>query len=381
MAHFPLSPRFAKMLINSEKFDCVPYICAIVCALTVPDLLVTSTWTTETEDGEEVKVTKEGLKKIGTAQFKELGDLMALLRAVGLFEQSTNPIKFCFKNGLRYKAMNEIHKMGIQLLKEMNQVFPYSNIPMTMETTPPGSEMLEIIRKICTACLIDQVARKIPHGEMQDNKNLKNAYQLMDCDEPAFIHPSSTQFERLPEYVAYSELTRTSKLYMKYVFEIDLHLLPFIAPEFSEFSSPREFPPPKYDSVQDKIYCWLDGTYGPAQWRFRCIRKEMPKGYHRYLWFCYFFLDGQVCPFIKNYRNDLLAEPSTVLKSWAMMLPRTRFIREAIMRNDVDSYESLNRVWRNNPKFLLQEFREIDSRRKYMEVELNWPPQSGDPVL
>ncbi|GIX95650.1 putative ATP-dependent RNA helicase DHX37 [Caerostris extrusa] len=117
---------------------------------------------------EEVKVIKEGLKKIGT----RLGHFVGL-RAVGLFEQSTNPIKFfCPKNGIRYKAMNEIHEMGIQLLKK-----------------------------------------------------------LIDCDEPAFIHPSSTQFERFPEYVAYSELTWTSKLYMT----------------------------------------------SPAQWRFRCIRKEMPK--------------------------------------------------------------------------------------------------------
>ncbi|GIY89673.1 hypothetical protein CEXT_137321 [Caerostris extrusa] len=94
------------------------------------------------------KSDKGRTEKIGTAQFRELGDLMALLRAVGLFEQSTNPKKFCFKNGIRYKAMNEIHEMGIQLLKEMKQVFP------------------------------DQVARKIPCGETQDNKNLKKCLSV-----------------------------------------------------------------------------------------------------------------------------------------------------------------------------------------------------------
>ncbi|PRD23262.1 UNVERIFIED_CONTAM: ATP-dependent RNA helicase DHX37 [Trichonephila clavipes] len=69
-------------------------------------------------DEEEVKVVQEGIKKIGTGKSVRLGDVMVLLRAVALFEDSKNVVKFCIKNGIRFKAMAEIHKMSIQLLRE-----------------------------------------------------------------------------------------------------------------------------------------------------------------------------------------------------------------------------------------------------------------------
>ncbi|PRD25985.1 UNVERIFIED_CONTAM: ATP-dependent RNA helicase DHX37 [Trichonephila clavipes] len=51
MSRFPLSPRYAKMLLLSYKHNCIPYIVAIVCALTVPDLFLKTSTTTETENG------------------------------------------------------------------------------------------------------------------------------------------------------------------------------------------------------------------------------------------------------------------------------------------------------------------------------------------
>ena len=44
-----------------------------------------------------------------------LGDLMALLRAVGAWEFSGSPEDFCRRSGLRHKAMVEVRKLRQQL--------------------------------------------------------------------------------------------------------------------------------------------------------------------------------------------------------------------------------------------------------------------------
>ena len=41
MSHFPLSPRFAKILIIGNQLDCLPYIVALVSALSVGDPFLT----------------------------------------------------------------------------------------------------------------------------------------------------------------------------------------------------------------------------------------------------------------------------------------------------------------------------------------------------
>ena len=44
-----------------------------------------------------------------------LGDAMVLLKAVGAFECESDPMEFCDRNGLRYKAMVEARKLRRQL--------------------------------------------------------------------------------------------------------------------------------------------------------------------------------------------------------------------------------------------------------------------------
>ncbi|GBM59056.1 putative ATP-dependent RNA helicase kurz, partial [Araneus ventricosus] len=184
MSRFPLSPHYGKMLLLAYKNKCVPYIAAIVCALTVPDLFLTSSTTTENED--EIPLFFRGIRC-------NWGDVMVLLRTVALYENAKNRVKFCIRNGIRHKAMVEIDKMSIQLLKE--------TVSEDTKLSPPDDEILDTIRKIVTSCFIDQIARKVPHDEAKSEKALKKAYRCLECDELVFIHPSSTQFQRLPDYV------------------------------------------------------------------------------------------------------------------------------------------------------------------------------------
>ncbi|KAG8183596.1 hypothetical protein JTE90_025148 [Oedothorax gibbosus] len=378
MSRLPLSPRYAKMLLLALKHGCVRHIVAIVSSLTVPDIFLrTSVSTTNDEGEEETQVVQEGFKKIGAGvgNSQLLGDVMVLLRTAALYEQSKNKGKFCVKYCIAKKSMEEIQKMSWQLIREMNRNFPDFAIPLDAEITPPDDKLVATIRKILAACLMDRVAKKIPREDTKDEKSLKNAYRCLDSEDPVFIHPASTMFQRLPEYVVYTDIIESSKLYMKGVVEIDAEWLPELALSSCDLSPPLEEPPPSYSSEKDKIYCCSGGTFGPWQWDLPIVRVEMPKGPLRYKWFCRFFLEGEICPTLAQYVPCLLSPPDTMLKSWASSIPKTRYLLQAVISQEVDSRESLRKVWKKDPKYLLREYWEWLRDDKHLEVELQWPPK------
>ena len=54
-------------------------------------------------------------------------------------------------------------------------------------------------------------------NDQETKKEIKNAYQGLLLTEPIFIHPSSVLFKELPEFICYTEMVETSKMYMKNV--------------------------------------------------------------------------------------------------------------------------------------------------------------------
>ena len=53
MAEFPLSPRYAKMLVNGDQHGCLPYVIAAVCALSVGEVFVREDAVGRAEDDDE----------------------------------------------------------------------------------------------------------------------------------------------------------------------------------------------------------------------------------------------------------------------------------------------------------------------------------------
>ena len=63
---------------------------------------------------------------------------MVLLRVVGAAEYSVNNLEeFCFKNGLRLKAIKEIRKLRIQLTNQINLNVPDLNLILDPKLKPP----------------------------------------------------------------------------------------------------------------------------------------------------------------------------------------------------------------------------------------------------
>lgn len=81
---------------------------------------------------------------------------------------------------------------------------------------------LKVLRQLLTAAFIDQVAvRKDLTLEgsgagTQYATSSGVAYRALGIDDDVFIHPASVLFNRAPpDYVVFSEVVRTSRLWLK----------------------------------------------------------------------------------------------------------------------------------------------------------------------
>ncbi|CAG5120252.1 unnamed protein product, partial [Candidula unifasciata] len=162
MASFPVAPRYAKMLILARKYKVLPYVVALVAALSVDEIFVDSIQPSDVaENKEKLQIFKEKLSVFRSklaGNFLLLGDMMILLTAVGACEAEGCSPEFCTQLGVRFKAMREIRKLRIQLTNAANVVFQDDSLVVDPKLPPPSDEQALILRKVVLGGLADHVA-------------------------------------------------------------------------------------------------------------------------------------------------------------------------------------------------------------------------------
>lgn len=132
MALFPLSPRFAKMIVAGQQHGCLPYVIAIVCALSVGDPFIREANLGDDDevehDGGDKALTRAEIQHIRDPEVrakeerkalrktfyqvqqrhaalgKGTSDVFKFLSAVGAYEYEGGSEAFCDSNFLRIKA-------------------------------------------------------------------------------------------------------------------------------------------------------------------------------------------------------------------------------------------------------------------------------------
>ncbi|CAN7986144.1 unnamed protein product [Ixodes hexagonus] len=378
MSCFPVSPRYAKMLALSQQHGLLPYVVAVVAAMTVQEVFCNLGFSQETQSQEKHTRWKKVRETwAGQGHSLALGDVMVLLKAVGACEFVGCSPSFCEQHGLRYKAMVEIRKLRIQLTNELNLLIPNLGLSVDPKMDPPSDLQAKLIRQVVLMGFSDHIAKKMTDEERCSETEAaiaKNAYKSIEVDDPVFIHPNSVLSGKLPLFVMYQEIFETSKMFMRVVAEVEPEWLSVYAPKACTFSPPMEDPPPRYDKKKDKVFCFMTSTFGPHGWKMEAAEHEFPVGLDRFRWFARFLLEGQVLPFFKSYAKLLLSPPVTMVKSWARLQPRTEHLLKALVSQSADSREKLCEAWTSNPKYLLSEYLEWVQESLHNEVSLKWPP-------
>ncbi|RUS33841.1 hypothetical protein BC938DRAFT_483570 [Jimgerdemannia flammicorona] len=253
MAMFPLSPRFSKMLLIGQQHDCLPYVIAIVSALSVGDPFIKDYHLDDARPGDsddggsdnedvarrEVKeirreeVAEKERRKLARrmyykVQTKHAGldptsDILKLLNVVGAYEFAGATEKFCEDNFLRPKAMDEIHKLRGQLTNLITTNLPGVDVLVDPRMCPPTPIQLRALRQILAAGFIDSVALRADlasAGAAGKGRKFKSTrgvpYRVMWSDEDAYIHPGSVLYhDSPPEMVVYQEVFKASRVWLK----------------------------------------------------------------------------------------------------------------------------------------------------------------------
>nr|XP_039328310.1 probable ATP-dependent RNA helicase DHX37 isoform X2 [Saimiri boliviensis boliviensis] len=379
MATFPVAPRYAKMLALGRQHGCLPYAIAIVATMTVRELFEELDRPASSDEelarlkGKRARVAQMKRAWAGQGASLKLGDLMVLLGAVGACEYSGCTPQFCEANGLRYKAMMETRRLRGQLTTAVNAVCPEAELFMDPKMQPPTESQVTFLRQIVTAGLGDHLARRVQSEELLEDK-WRNAYKTPLLDDPVFIHPSSVLFKELPEFVVYQEIVETTKMYMKGVSSVEVQWIPALLPSYCQFDKPLEEPAPTYCPERGRVLCHRASVFYRVGWPLPAIEVDFPEGIDRYKHFARFLLEGQVFCKLASYQGCLLSSPSTMLKTWARLQPRTESLLRALVAEKVDCRDALLAAWKKNPRYLLAEYCEWLPQAMHPAVEKAWPP-------
>ncbi|KAK7203725.1 essential DEAH-box ATP-dependent RNA helicase specific to the U3 snoRNP [Myxozyma melibiosi] len=186
MSVFPLAPRFAKMVVIGQQFECLQYVIAIVATLSVGDPFLSEhelgieselldNADDENEDDEEddddlrkmnqgdIESNRRRRKEFYVVQRKFSGldptcDVLKMLSVVCAYEFADDAAEFCYKNFLRQKSMEEIHKLRQQLTHIVAINTPkLATLRFDTKLGLPSSVQVKALKQMVTAGFIDQV--------------------------------------------------------------------------------------------------------------------------------------------------------------------------------------------------------------------------------
>ncbi|CAE6510083.1 unnamed protein product [Rhizoctonia solani] len=208
MSLFPVSPRFSKMLVVHSAF------------------------------GKGTSDIFRWLSVIGAYEFEHNRGLGTLRKG-----NESAVEKFCRENFVRPKAMEEIHKLRGQIAHIVISAFPETEKELSGIMKLPSENQIKLLRQIITSGFIDQIAVRKDYIEKQTGVKRTSArgvpYQAIGVKEDVFIHPSSVLFAGPPpDFVAFQDVVRTSRVWLKVITRVNPSWLPTLGPSLSTYSKP-----------------------------------------------------------------------------------------------------------------------------------------------
>ncbi|KAG7391043.1 ATP-dependent RNA helicase dhx37 [Phytophthora boehmeriae] len=384
LVKFPVATRFAKMLLLAQKLNVIEYTIAIVAGLSGHSPFIHAVDRREKEKnaeddggGDEKKTELEEMEKEWReaeemrkhAQWVDQeSDVLSLLRAAGAYAYTGGSSQFCKDNHLHEKTMQNMLKLRQQLTRIVNKLYAEENgftpVALKPKMPPPDLETQGVLRQIVAAGFLDQVAKRVPAGTITEGTKIERncAYVAAtgNVKEAVYIHPHSSVFtpnpSKLPQFVVYQHIMRTTRAYMKMVTAVEPEWLAGIGKNtpLCKYAPPLAEPAPFYHPELDEVQCYAKAQYGIHQWSLPAARIAFPESgsaeskdglADKYRWFAKFLLDGQVIPGLLPF-SGALKEPSHTLirkkfdKKIQLLVAKLQKTRVASRRALVDKWSA-----------------------------------------
>ena len=240
MADFPMDPARAKMLIASVDLECSKEILTIVAMLEAQNVFYRP----------KEKQAQADAKK---AKFHQPeGDHLTLLAVYNGWEASKFSNPWCFENYIQARTMRRAADVRKQLVAIMDR---YKHDIISC------GKNYNRVRRAITAGFFRHAAKKDP----------QEGYKTLVEGTPVYIHPSSSLFNRSPEWVIYHELVLTSREYMREIITIEPKWLTEVAPTFFKQADSNKISKRKRE---EKIEPLFNRFEGKDEWRLSKVRKS-----------------------------------------------------------------------------------------------------------
>lgn len=314
MSFFPLSPRFSKILIIGNQLECLPYVIAIVSALSVGDPFIEEhelglekekKKDSDDEDREiethgdlEKKRKLRGKFYKSRAVFSKLdafSDALKLLSAVCAFDHvpANKRNQFLKDQFLKPKVMEEISKLRKQVATIVASNTSSDTIADKLDKPAqklgvPTKEQIAALKQFIASGFVDQVAIRSDAIDADIKLSKKTAVTAVpfstighdfgpEVDPHVYIHPGSviaSSGKTPPQYVVYQLLNlgsnvtkgKISKLRLKGLVDISGKQLANVAKASSliTYSKPLGHPYGPKNITSSKRECYVVPRYGAA---------------------------------------------------------------------------------------------------------------------
>jgi len=233
MAEFPMEPQLSKMLISACDLHCADEVITIVAMLSVQTVFY------RPKDKQAIADQKK-------AKFHQPeGDHCTLLEVYKAWARNRFSNPWCYENFIQARALRRSQDVRKQLIGIMDR-YRYP-----IETC--GNDYNKI-RQAITAGYFNHACRRDP----------QEGYRTLTDLQQVYIHPSSSLYQRNPEYVVYHELVLTTKEYLREVSTIEPHWLPELAPNLFKKADDKKLSKRK---MRERIEPLYNRYEEPNAWR------------------------------------------------------------------------------------------------------------------
>uniref|UniRef100_A0A7S3JRX4 RNA helicase n=1 Tax=Aureoumbra lagunensis TaxID=44058 RepID=A0A7S3JRX4_9STRA len=239
MAEFPLEPPLSKTLIAAcIDFNCGHDVVTVVAMLSVEEPFYRP----------RDKQTQADMRR--AKFFQSEGDHLTLLAVFEAWQRTNYSNPWCYENFIQVRAMRRAQDVRRQLVAIMERY------KMKLEISKRAS--IQVARAF-VAGFFTNAAKKgttdSGHGQ---------GYSTLVEGTTVHIHPSSSLYNKKPEWLIYHELVLTSKEYMHHILAIDPKWLIELAPRFYKKAKQGEL---AQSRLREKIEPLHDRFNPPGSWR------------------------------------------------------------------------------------------------------------------
>ncbi|XP_077439594.1 putative ATP-dependent RNA helicase DHX35 isoform X1 [Vanacampus margaritifer] len=203
MAEFPLSPMFAKMLLESGNFGCSKEMVTIAAMMQIQNIFAVPP--------HQKKAAARQHRKFAVAE----GDHLTMLNVYEAYmKQHQKSSKWCQDHFLNYKGLQR----AVTVREQLRRLMTKFKVVWTSSEGDP-----DVILRCIVAGFFANAARVHHSG----------SYRTLRDDRELHIHPNSVLYgEKPPKWVVFNEVLQTSKYYMRDVTAVESSWLVELAPHF-----------------------------------------------------------------------------------------------------------------------------------------------------